>query len=191
MIYLQLIFNFFQIGLFSFGGGYAVLPLIRQQIVETQGWLTLQEFTDVVAISQMTPGPIALNAATFVGVRIAGWPGGIAATLGCTLPSCIIVLILARYFFKYREIPAMQSILRGLRPAVVALIAVATYSIVLSALLSTIPARFSLPAFGDIEWISVGIFVLSLVLLRVFKVKIMHLMAGAGLAGILIYTVIL
>lgn len=95
MIYLQLFWSFLQIGMFSFGGGYAAMPLIQEQVVNQNGWLSVAEFTDLVTISQMTPGPIAVNSATFVGIKIAGLPGALAATLGCILPSCVIVTGLA------------------------------------------------------------------------------------------------
>ena len=90
MIYLRLFLSFLQIGAFSFGGGYAALPLIRHQVVEANGWLQLSEFTDLITISQMTPGPIAVNSATFVGLKVAGIPGAVICTLGCVLPSCIL-----------------------------------------------------------------------------------------------------
>ena len=95
MIYWQLFVSFFQIGLFSFGGGYAAMPLIRQQVVELHSWLTPTQFTDIVTISQMTPGPIAVNSASFVGMQIAGIPGSVVATLGCVAPACVIVTVLA------------------------------------------------------------------------------------------------
>ena len=94
-IYLELLWSFFQIGLFSIGGGYAAMPLIQHQVVDLHGWLNMTQFADIVTISQMTPGPIAINSATFVGTRVAGLPGAIVATVGCVLPSCIIVLFLA------------------------------------------------------------------------------------------------
>ena len=103
MIYLRLFMSFLQIGLFSFGGGYAALPLIQEQIVELHGWLSQSEFTDLITISQMTPGPIAVNAATFVGIRVAGIPGAVTATLGCIFPSCVIVSILAFLYLKYKK----------------------------------------------------------------------------------------
>jgi len=184
---LELFWRFFQIGLFSFGGGYAVLPLIRQHLVDSAAWISLQEFTDIVAISQMTPGPIALNAATFVGVRIAGIAGGIVATAGCITPSCIIVLILARYFFRYRDLHFMQSILRGLRPAVAAMIAAASISIVATALFTVLPEGFRLPGLSDLDIAAVGIFAVAFFLLRRFKVKLLPLMGGAGLAGLILY----
>ena len=93
MIYLQLFLSFLQIGAFSFGGGYAAMPLIQEQVVTSHRWLSMAEFTDLITISQMTPGPIAVNSATFVGIKIAGIPGALAATAGCILPSCIIVTV--------------------------------------------------------------------------------------------------
>ena len=114
MICLQLFFSFLQIGLFSFGGGYAAMPLIQGQVVTQHGWLGMTEFTDLVTISQMTPGPIAINSATFVGIKIAGIPGALAATLGCILPSCIIVTLIAKLYLKYRNMTVLQSILGSL-----------------------------------------------------------------------------
>ena len=104
MIWLQLFFSFLQIGLFSFGGGYAAVPLIQEQIVNIHGWLDMDQFTDLITISQMTPGPIAINSATFVGIRIGGIPGALVATLGCILPSCIIVTLLAKLYLRYQKL---------------------------------------------------------------------------------------
>lgn len=104
MIYWELLWSFLQIGLFSFGGGYGVLPVIRQQVVTQNHWLTLKEFTDVVTISQMTPGPIALNAATFVGAKLAGPLGAVAATIGCSLPTAALALLVGHYYYKYRRL---------------------------------------------------------------------------------------
>lgn len=102
MIYLQLFFSFLQIGALSFGGGYAAMPLIQEQVVTMHGWLSMETFSDLVTIAEMTPGPIAVNSATFVGTRIAGPGGAVVATLGCILPSCIIVTLLAYIYTKYR-----------------------------------------------------------------------------------------
>ena len=98
MIYLQLFLSFLRIGLFSFGGGYAAMPLIQEQVVTSHHWLSMGEFTDLITISQMTPGPIAINSATFVGIKIAGIPGALVATMGCILPSCVIVIVIARLY---------------------------------------------------------------------------------------------
>lgn len=117
MIYLQLFLSFLQIGMFSFGGGYAAMPLIQGQVVTGHKWLTMAEFTDLITISQMTPGPIAVNSATFVGIKIAGVPGAFVATLGCILPSCIIVTLIAKLYLKYRNMAVLQGVLASLRPA--------------------------------------------------------------------------
>ena len=95
MIYLQLYLSFLQVGLFSVGGGYAAMPLIRSQVVELHPWMTLQEFTNLITIAEMTPGPIAVNCATFVGLRIAQLPGAVIATLGCITPALVLVSLLA------------------------------------------------------------------------------------------------
>ena len=122
MIYLQLFWSFLQVGLFSIGGGYAAMPLIQAQMVEKHGWITMNEFADLITIAEMTPGPIAVNSATFVGIRIAGIPGAIVATLGCILPSIVIVSLLFYVYFKYRELSVLESVLAALRATVVALI---------------------------------------------------------------------
>lgn len=129
MIYLQLFLSFIQVGVFSVGGGYAAMPLIQSQVVTRYGWLSMNEFTDLITIAEMTPGPIAVNSATFVGIRIAGVAGAIIATFGCILPSCFIVSLLAFIYYRYKQISALQSVLASLRPAVVALIASAGLSI--------------------------------------------------------------
>lgn len=123
MIYLQLFLSFLQIGAFSFGGGYAAMPLIQSQVVDSHKWLSMSEFTNLITISQMTPGPIAVNSATFVGLKVAGLGGAAIATAGCILPSCILVTLLAKLYLRYRKMDLLQGILGMLRPAVVALIA--------------------------------------------------------------------
>ena len=102
MIYLELFWSFFQIGLFSIGGGYAAMPLIQDQVVDIHPWLTMTGFADIMAIAEMTPGPIALNAATFVGIQVAGLPGALIATIGCIFPSCVIVMTLAYVYYRFR-----------------------------------------------------------------------------------------
>lgn len=134
MIYLKLFWAFLQIGAFSFGGGYAAMPLIQAQVIDQYGWLTVSDFTDLVTISQMTPGPIAINSATFVGNQIAGIPGALAATIGCILPSCIFVTALAWIYTRYRNLSILQGILESLRPAVVAMIFTAGLTILVPAI---------------------------------------------------------
>ena len=181
MIYLQLFLSFLQIGAFSFGGGYAAMPLIQNQVVQLHPWLSQTEFTDLITISQMTPGPIAVNSATFVGTRIAGVPGALAATIGCVLPSCILVTILAKIYLKYRSLSLLQGILKSLRPAVIAMIAAAGVSILVTAFWGNDISSLHLDAILSSTNIrAVGIFLLSLILLARFKMDPIHVMLLSG-----------
>ena len=180
MIYLQLFLSFLQIGLFSFGGGYAAMPLIQGQVVTLHGWLTMSEFTDLITISQMTPGPIAVNSATFVGMKIAGIPGAVVATAGCILPSCIIVTILARLYLKYRNLDLLQGVLKSLRPAVVAMIASAGILILKDAFWGS-GEDVSLTG---TEWSMVLIFVICVLLLRKTKLNPIWVMVLAGVTKV-------
>lgn len=186
MILLELFWSFFQIGLLSIGGGYAAMPLIEQQVVEIHPWLTMAQFGDVMAIAEMTPGPIAINAATFVGIQVAGWAGAIIATIACILPSCVIVTLLAYVYDRYRKLDVLQGILSGLRPAVVALIASAGLSLVILSLYGqrTLPAEPSNP-----NWISILILGACFFVLRKWKVHPIFVMAAAGVAGVVLYSV--
>lgn len=185
MIYLKLFWSFFQIGLFSFGGGYAAMPLIQNQVVDINGWLSMSEFADVITISQMTPGPIGINSATFVGTRIAGLAGAIMATLGCVFPSCIIVLFLAYIYYKYRGLSTVQGVLNGLRPAVIAMIASAGLALIILAFWNGKGISSQLE---NIDIISVIIFSLSIVILRRWKVNPMAVMTGTGVIGLCLYS---
>ncbi|MEL7605830.1 Chromate transport protein [bioreactor metagenome] len=187
MIYLQIFWSFFQIGLFSIGGGYAALPLIEHQVLEIHKWLTLGEFADLLTISQMTPGPIALNASTFVGTKVAGLPGAIIATVGCVTPSCIIVITLAYFYFKYKNLSTIQGILKGLRPAVVSLIASAGLSILLLAVFKTEGVTLTTMNLSDINFISIAMVAAGVVVLRKFKMDPIKVMIAAGIVGIFIY----
>ncbi len=184
MILIQLFWSFFLVGLFSFGGGYAALPLIQHQVLEIHNWLTPTEFMDVLTISQMTPGPIAINASTFVGAKTAGLAGAIVATVGCVTPSCIIVLILATLYYRFKGLRMVQGIIKGLRPAVVALIASAGLSILVTVLFNktAFPIKSS-----DLNWIAGALFLASLFLLRKFKLNPIIVMLIAGAAGIVVY----
>ncbi len=161
-VYIELFLAFLQIGAFSFGGGYAAMPLIQEQVVGKYGWLSLSDFTDLVTISQMTPGPIAVNAATFVGENIAGIPGAIVATFGCILPSCIFVTILAHFYLKYRKMAMLQGILGPLRPAVVAMIFSAGLLILIPALFESGAVSFIAENFNVrmAIWFAIALFLL-------------------------------
>ena len=187
MIYLQLFLSFLQSGAFSFGGGYAAMPLIQNQVVQLHPWLSQSEFTDLITISQMTPGPIAVNSATFVGTRIAGMPGALAATAGCVLPSCILVTLLAKIYLKYRNLSLLQGVLKSLRPAVIAMIAAAGVSILVNAFwgetMASLTATELLP---NISIQAVGIFIGSLILLVRFKMNPIHVMLLSGVAEVVL-----
>lgn len=127
-IYIKLFYTFFKIGLFTVGGGYAMIPLIQQEIVN-HGWMDLQEIIDIIAISEMTPGPFAINAATFIGIKTTNLAGAALSTGAVALPSFMIVILVARYFAHFKDHPVVQSVLYGLRPAVIGLIASAAFII--------------------------------------------------------------
>lgn len=184
MIFLKLFWSFFQIGLFSIGGGYAAMPLIQNQVVTIHNWLSMNEFADVVTISQMTPGPIAINSATFVGTRIAGLPGAIVATIGCVFPSCIIVLTLAYIYYKYRGLSAIKGVLNGLRPAVIAMIGSAGLAILILAFWNGNSVSSGI---GSIDFIAVVIFSLAIIILRRWKISPIFVMLGAGALGLCVY----
>jgi chromate transporter len=182
MIYISLFWSFFQVGLFSVGGGYATLPMIQREVIEKNGWLTLTEFTDLVTISQMTPGPIALNASTFVGTRIAGLGGALAATGGCVAPAIVLMLTLAYLYQRYSNLDRIQGVLKGLRPASVALIASAGLSIIITTLWKTGTVTWN-PS--DIDIRALVILLLSFIAIRRFKTKSFYVILGAGVAGLL------
>ena len=184
MIYLKLFWAFFQVGLFSVGGGYAAMPLIQNQIVDTYGWLNMNEFADVITISQMTPGPISINSATFVGTRIGGTWGALAATLGCILPSCAIVMLLAVLYKKYKNLRYVKSILQSLHPAVVGMIASAGLAIITHTVWSRDTASCNI---HSIDFIAAAMIALCIFLLRKIKTAPILVMLAAGAIGGLIY----
>lgn len=185
MIYWQLFLAFLQIGAFSFGGGYAAMPLIQAQAVERYGWLSLGDFTDLVTIAEMTPGPIAVNAATFVGNQVAGITGAVVATLGVILPSCLFVTALAWLYQRYRKLSLMQGILRSLRPAVVAMIFAAGVRILIPTLFRSGTVLFGA---GDLDLRALLLFLAALILMRLKKPKLnaILIMAGCGVAELIV-----
>ena len=182
----KLFLSFFQVGLFSVGGGYAAIPLIQNQIVNVHGLMTLPEFADLVTIAEMTPGPISINSSTFVGTRLAGLPGALICTLGCIIPSFIICLTLAHYYYKYRNFTGVQTILSSLRPAVVALISSAGLSILTLALFQAEKQDILLSNFRIVEF---SLFIIGLVALRKFKINPILVIFGSGVIGTFAYMV--
>lgn len=182
MIWLQLFYSFFKIGLFGFGGGYAMLSMIQGEVVTHHEWLTHQEFTDIIAISQMTPGPIGINSATYIGYTATGsvW-GSALATLALVLPSFIIMLILYRFFMRYHNNRHVTDTFAGLRPAVIGLIASAALVLMNS-------ENFGSPT-GDTRQFVASLLIFGAVLVAnfFFRVNAILLIVLAGVAGFLIY----
>lgn len=189
MIFLELFITFFQIGLFGFGGGYGMLSLIQGEVVHNHAWLTTSEFTDIVAISQMTPGPIGINSATYCGytaVHNAGFGywmsilGSVTATFALVLPSLILMILIAKLLMKYMQTQAVQSVFSGLRPAVVGLLAAAT-------LLLMSQENFSAPDVNPWQfWISCFLFAASFVGTKYLKINPIRMICYAGGAGLLL-----
>ncbi|WP_288794977.1 chromate transporter [uncultured Megamonas sp.] len=182
MIYLELFWSFVQVGLFCVGGGYASMPLIQAQVIDVHGWLSMSEFIDIFTISQMTPGPIGINAATFVGMKVAGFLGAIVATLGFVMPSFILGIILAKLFFKYGNIGVIKGILNGLRPAVVALICSAGMSFIFLALFNTEKMPINV---ADIDYLGLFVLIVAFIAVRK-KVGIIKILAGSGVLGLIL-----
>jgi Chromate transport protein ChrA len=176
MIYLQLFWVYIKIGLFGFGGGYAMLSLIQHEVVEEHGWISSLEFADIVAISQMTPGPIGINTATYIGYTVTGniW-GSILATFAVCLPSFIILLIIAHTYTKFRRNQYVEDAFKGIRAATVGLIAAA-------ALLLITPENFN-----DYDMISILLFAIAFIAVRYLKVNPILMIIIAGIAGLFLY----
>ncbi|MCM0316625.1 chromate transporter [Bacteroides fragilis] len=182
MIYLQLFYTFFKIGLFGFGGGYAMLSMIQGEVVTRYDWVSTQEFTDIVAISQSTPGPIGINAATYVGFTATGsvW-GSVIATFAVVLPSFILMLTISKFFLKYQKHPAVEAVFSGLRPAVVGLLASA-------ALVLMNTENFGSPT-GDTYTfvISIVIFLVAFIGTKKYNANPILMIIACGIAGLILY----
>lgn len=189
MIFFELFYTFFILGLFGFGGGYGMLSLIQTEVVNNHGWLSTAEFTNVVAISQMTPGPIGINSATYCGytaVHNAGYDGVMAvlgsftATFALVLPSFILMILISKMFLKYMNTPAVQSVFVGLRPVVVGLLAAAT-------LLLCNAENFSSPNVNIWQFsISIALFLATFIGTMWLKINPIRMICYAGLAGVVL-----
>lgn len=189
MVYLYLFITFFEIGLFGFGGGYGMLSLIQNEVVRVHGWMTMSEFTDIVAISQMTPGPIGINSATYCGytaAKHAGFDGGMAilgsatATFALILPSLILMIIISRMFLKFMDTPVVKNVFLGLRPAVVGLLGAAT-------LMLMTPDNFGTPTNDPWRfWISVSLFIACFIGTKFLKINPIRMIIYSGFAGLLL-----
>lgn len=189
MIYLQLFITFFEIGLFGFGGGYGMLSLIQHETVEAHHWMSTSEFTDIVAISQMTPGPIGINAATYCGytaIHNAGHGnlmailGSVTTTFALILPSLILMILISKMFMKYMNTPAVRAVFAGLRPTVVGLLAAAT-------LLLCTPENFSTPKENPWQfWISVALFMATIFGAGYLRINPIRMICYSAVAGLLL-----
>lgn len=172
---IQIFISFLKIGAFSFGGGYAMLPLIEREIVNNHNWITYKEFVDIVGISQMTPGPIAINSATFVGFKVSGVLGSIIGTLGVVTFSFILVSIANRFILKFKQSYIMKASLEGMRPALIGLI--------LSVFIS-----LGRESYKDIKSVVIGIIILGLLLTS--KLHPILIIVISGILGIIFYSLI-
>ena len=182
MIYLHLFYTFFKIGLFGFGGGYAMLSMIQGEVVTRYNWVSTQEFTDIVAISQSTPGPIGINAATYVGFTATGsiW-GSVIATFAVVLPSFILMLTISKFFLKYQKHPAVEAVFSGLRPAVVGLLASA-------ALVLMNVENFGSPTDDTYTFvISIIIFLVAFIGTKKYHANPILMIIACGIAGLILY----
>lgn len=177
MIYLQLFISYLKIGFFGFGGGYAMLSLIQNEIVEQQGWITVSQFADIVAVSQMTPGPIAINSATYIGYTVAGFWGSVVATFAVCLPALTIMLMLTKFFLKLKNNHYVHGVISSMKPVVIGMI-------VAAALMLIFPKESADKSFID-NWS----WILFLVTLYASykKVNPILLIVLSGIAGVVIY----
>lgn len=171
-ILLELFISFFKIGAFSFGGGYAMLPLIEEEIIQVHKWLTSTEFIDILAVSEMTPGPIAINSATFLGYKVAGVLGSVTATIAVVLPSFIVMSLIIHFIAKFKNTPYVEWIFSGIRPVVLGLIASAAISV-------------GKNAFVDVKSVFIAVFLFYIVSFKKFN-PIMAVVV-AGILGVVLY----
>ena len=196
VLFLQLFWVFFLIGLFTFGGGYAMLSLIQTQVVVSHSWLTESAFTDIVAISQMTPGPVGINCATYVGYEVLheagashliGILGSLTATLAVVLPSFIIVLTIVRFYTKFKENKLFEGVMSWLRPAVVGLIGAAALILMFKVNWNGTLPDISVVKENFSDWTSWLLFAAAVVASLFFKIGPIPIILAGGLLGLLIY----
>lgn len=169
---MQMFWSFFKIGAFTFGGGYAMVPMIQKEVVESRKWVAGEEFIDMLGLAQTAPGPVAVNTSVFVGYKKAGCAGAVTAVVGATLPSFLVILAIATFFSEIRRFPAVEAAFAGVRPAVVALVAGAAYKI-------------GKTAIRDLRGVAIG--ALALVAVAVFDVHPIPVIVGSATVGYLVF----
>lgn len=190
VLFLQIFWTFFKIGLFGFGGGYAMISMIQGEVVTHYHWLSTSQFTDIVAVSQMTPGPIGINSATYVGytsIVNAGYDwywgvlGSVTATFAVVFPSFVLMLIISKFLMSFKNHPVVENVFRGLRPAVVGLLAAASLCLMTS-------ENFSSPSECPWQfWISICLFLFAFIGQQVYKMNPILLICLCGLAGLILF----
>lgn len=180
----ELFITFLKIGLLSIGGGYAIIPLIQEQIVEKNNWISEKMFTDIITISQMTPGPLAVNTSTFVGLQVGRIPGALAATLGCILCGVAISITLYIFFQTHQKSAYVMEVLNGLKSASLGLIISAAFTIILLALYGSNKSEMD---FQSLNWIALFIFLSALFILRKWKLNPIIVIFISGIAGFIFY----
>lgn len=184
---VQLIFTFLKIGMFSIGGGYAIIPLIQEQVVAQEGWIDEKVFTDIITISQMTPGPLAVNTSTFVGIQIAGIPGAIAATCSCVISGVLVSLLLYAFFRKYKSSQYIFRVLNGLKASSLGLIMAAGLTILLLTFFGTSDYRDVI--LQNVDVVAVILFGVSLFCMRKWKTGPVCTMLACGAVGLFAYSI--
>jgi len=189
MIYFQLFITFLKIGLLSFGGGYGMIPVIQKEL-EIHNWMSPYDFIKIISISEMTPGPIAVNTATFVGYKIAGIFGGALATIGVVLPSFILIMATSSLIFKFKDHPLLEKVLYTIKPVVLALIIAAVIFIGKNTLLdaeiiknSGINTNF----LNYVDPISIIILIISILMLTVFKINPIIVLLASGIIAVILH----
>ena len=178
---LEIFLNFLKIGLFAFGGAYAVIPLIEEQMVTNTKWMSFTEFSDLVAIDELTPGPIIINSSTFIGMKLAGIPGAIAATLACVIPGIIVALILIWLYSKYKEIPVISEAIRVLKCMSVALI----FSVLIKMFINAVFPE-GIKAYQNLNILSLAMVIVSFYVLKKFKTNPLFVMLACGTISLLV-----
>lgn len=178
MIYIQLIISYLKIGFFGFGGGYAMLSFIHHEVVVRHGWISGAELADIIAISQMTPGPIAVNSATYIGYTVGGWAGAIIATIAVCAPAMTLMVLITKWFIRLRNNHYVDNIVHALHPVVIAMIGAAGIALIF-------PEDSSSNSFID-PW-SWALFAIAFIATATKKVSLVMIIIASAVAGVVIY----
>lgn len=177
----EIFIAFVKIDCICFGGAYAAVPVVQRQVVEINQWLTMSEFMDLLAIDELTPGPIIINCATFIGNQLAGIPGAVVATLGIVIPTSLAGLLLIKLYLKYKNVSILNNALSGIKSVVCALLISAAISFITSCIYIN----------GSFDYVALVLAVISFILMRMKKLDNIVIIVGSGIITLLIYTLII